>query len=162
MTRLDHLNRTVLVAALALGTWLVSGTSAAQSARVWEVNGIRLEADQVERLADDIAERTVRAVEAKVADLALTEAQRPSLREIYRSVALDVYGQVVDEVARDDRSDAQKQDRVRELVLEGQQRSHARAARVLDARQLELYSAWEDEQVEAFKSRRWERRRRRR
>jgi hypothetical protein len=126
------------------------------------VNGIRLGADQVERLADDIAERTVSAVEAKVSGITLTDVQRPVLREIYRSVALDVYGQVVDELARDDLSEAQKRERVRELVLEGQRRSHARVRDVLDPRQLELYSAWEGEQVEAFKSRRWERRRRRR
>ena len=35
----------------------------AQAARVWEVNGIRLEASQVERLAGDIARQTVAAVE---------------------------------------------------------------------------------------------------
>jgi hypothetical protein len=51
---------------------------------------------------------------------------------------------------------------VRELVLEGQRESHARLVGVLDARQLELYSAWEARQVEAFKSKRWDRRQRRR
>jgi hypothetical protein len=33
---------------------------------------------------------------------------------------------------------------------------------VLDAQQLALYTAWEDRQVEAFNSRRWNERRRRR
>ena len=48
------------------------------------------------------------------------------------------------------------------LVLAGQTRSHAQLASVLDPEQLALYTAWEDRQVEAFKNRRWNDRRRRR
>jgi hypothetical protein len=134
------------------------------AARTWEINGIRLEPGQVERLADDIAERTVAAVEAGVADLALHDGQRQEMRAIYREVALDVYGEVVREVARSDLGDAEKEARVRELVLAGQRRSHQRLESVLDARQMTLYAAWEDKQVAAFQNRRLDRgpRRRRR
>jgi len=129
--------------------------------RAWEVNGIRLEPGQVERLASDMASRTVEAVEKNVAGIALASAQREKMLEIYRSISLDVYDRVVDVVGRDDLDDAAKEAQVRELVLEGQRASHARLEGVLDARQLELYSAWETRQVEAFKSRRWDRKNRR-
>jgi hypothetical protein len=130
--------------------------------RVWEIDGVRLEPAQVERLADDMATRTVNAVEAKVAGLDLRDGQAEAIRGVYRAVALDVFAEVVKEVARADVSDAEKEARVRELVLAGQKRSHAELARVLDPRQLALYSAWEDRQVAAFQSRRLGERRRRR
>jgi hypothetical protein len=109
-----------------------------------------------------MAQRTVEAVEKNVAEIGLAPAQRGALLEIYRSVSLDVYDRVVDVVGRDDLDDDAKEARVRELVLEGQRASHARLEKVLDARQLEQYSAWENKQVEAFKSKRWDRRSRRR
>jgi hypothetical protein len=153
-------------AAAALAALLaVSGPVRADPAparRAWEVNGIRLEPGQVEQLASDMASRTVEAVEKNVADIGLAAAQREKMLEVYRGVSLDVYDRVVDVVARDDLDDAAKESRVRELVLEGQRASHVQLEGVLDARQLELYSAWEARQVEAFKSRRWERRGRRR
>lgn len=136
--------------------WAQSGTDA------WEVDGIRLERDQVERLAAEMADRTVRAVEEKVGGIALTDGQRPAMHEIYRDVALDVYRDVVEVVAREDIDDRQKEERVRELVLAGQRRSHESLRAVLDDRQMALYSAWEAAQIEAFKSRRWSRGRRRR
>ena len=129
--------------------------------RTWEVNGIRLEPGQVERLASDMATRTVEAVERNVAGIGLADAQRATMLEIYRSVSLVVYDRVVEAVGREDQDDGAKEARVRELVLEGQRESHEQLAKVLDARQLELYSAWEARQVDAFKSRRWEGRRRR-
>jgi hypothetical protein len=114
------------------------------------------------RLASDMASRTVDAVEKNVADIRLAQEQRAKMLEIYRSVSLDVYDRVVDVVAREDLEDEVKEARVRELVLEGQRTSHARLESVLDSRQLGLYSAWETRQVEAFKSRRWDRKNRRR
>jgi len=146
--------------------WLTAQAPAAHGdpspARSWEVNGIRLEPGQVERLAADMAKRTLEAVETRVAGIALVDGQRERMLEIYRSVSLDVYGRVVDVVGRDDLDDPSKETQVRELVLEGQRESHERLEKVLDARQLELYSAWESQQVDAFKSKRWDRRRRRR
>jgi len=47
-------------------------------------------------------------------------------------------------------------------VLAGQRRSHTALEGVLDPRQLELYSAWEQQQVAAFQSRRLDARRRKR
>ncbi len=141
---------------------LATAQSEAAAARVWEINGIRLEPAQIERLADDMAGRTVDAVREKIPAIALRDGQAEQMRAVYRGVALDVFSDVVREVARDDRTDAEKEARVRELVLAGQGRSHAELASVLDARQLGLYAAWEDRQVEAFKSRRWNDRKRRR
>ncbi len=154
-------------------TWLISLlgllavspaalADAPEKGRVWEINGIRLDADQVERLADDMAERTVKAVEEKVEGIELRDEQRPALRDVYRRVSLDVYDEVVRVVADETLSDAVKEDRVRELVLAGQKRSHGLLAPILDERQLALYTRWEDGQVEAFRSKRWEKRRRRR
>jgi hypothetical protein len=124
------------------------------------VNGIRLERSQVDRLATDMASRTVAAVERKVQGIALRPEQRDAMLEIYRDVALGVFDRVVGVVDRQDLSDAEKESQVRELVLEGQRLSHARLERVLDERQLPLYAQWEDEQVRAYKSARWDRRRR--
>ena len=141
---------------------LAGAQTPAEPARVWEINGIRLEAAQVDRLADDMAVRTVAAVQEKVPDIALDEGQAEQMRGVYRNVALDVFAEVVKEVARTDQSDAEKEARVRELVLAGQTRSHGELVPILDPRQLGLYTAWEERQVEAFKSRRWNDRRRRR
>jgi hypothetical protein len=142
-------------------TALPSGSGSSDG---WEVNGIRLERAQVDRLADDMAGRTVAAVDRKVAGIELAESQRTRMLEIYRSVALDVFDQVVNVIEREDLSDARKDEEVRRLVLAGQERSHAALQDVLEARQMELYSQWERQQVEAYKSRRWDRggRRRRR
>ncbi|MCP4006028.1 MAG: hypothetical protein GY725_17720 [bacterium] len=130
--------------------------------RVWQINGIRLEQDQIERLALDMAERTVKAVEEKVEGIALEDSQRSAMRKAYRKVSLDVYDEVVRVVSEEATSNAQKETRVRELILAGQKRSHALLVEVLDDRQMRLYSKWEDQQVEAFQSKRWENRRRRR
>jgi hypothetical protein len=151
-----------LAALLALAGSTPVRADPAPARRAWEVNGIRLEPGQVERLASDMAVRTVEAVEKNVAEIGLEPEQRDALLEIYRSVSLDVYDRVVDVVGRDDLDDDAKEARVRELVLEGQRASHARLEAVLDERQLGLYSAWEARQVEAFKSKRWDRRSRRR
>ncbi|MEX2207144.1 MAG: hypothetical protein WEF50_13025 [Myxococcota bacterium] len=146
----------------ALAARVAFAQAPAQATRVWEINGIRLEPAQVERLADDMAARTVSGVRKKIPEIALRDGQAEQMRAVYRNVALDVFAEVVTEVARADQTDAQKETRVRELVLAGQSRSHAELASVLDANQLALYSAWEDRQVEAFKNRRWNDRRRRR
>jgi hypothetical protein len=131
----------------------------AQADPAWEVNGIRLEAAQVERLADDLAGRTVSAVTEKVSDLRLQDGQRERLRAIYRAVALETYERVIP-VVQDPALDAEaKQERVRALVLEGQRASHEQITNVLDARQMALYTDWETTQVAAFQSRRLDRRR---
>jgi hypothetical protein len=147
---------------IAIVAPVASAQAPAEPARVWEINGIRLEAAQVDRLADDMAARTVVAVQEKVPGIALDDGQAERMRGVYRSVALDVFAQVVKEVARTDQSDAEKEARVRELVLAGQSRSHGELVPILDSRQLGLYAAWEERQVEAFKGRRWNDRRRRR
>jgi hypothetical protein len=157
----------VLLAALAIApvAWAESpedAPAAAEPARVWEINGIRLEREQVGRLADDMAERTVAAVGEKVEGIELSEQQRAKMRGIYRAVSLEVFDQVVVVVERGDLADAQKDEEVRRLVLAGQQRSHAALEAVLDARQMELYSRWEKQQVDAYQSRRWDRGARRR
>ncbi len=140
--------------------WLVLAAHAAAHADpVWEVNGIRLESPQVERLADDLASRTLAAVSEKVADLRLADGQRERLHAIYRTVALDTYARVVP-VVQDAALDATaKQERVRTLVLEGQRASHDQIQGVLDERQMALYADWETAQVAAFQSRRLDRRR---
>lgn len=144
--------------------WLVLAVHATAHATAhadpaWEVNGIRLEASQVERLADDLAGRTVLAVTEKVADLRLADDQRERLHAIYRAVALETYARVIP-VVQDGALDAEaKQQRVRALVLEGQRASHEQIAGVLDARQMALYADWEKTQVAAFQSRRLDRRR---
>ena len=157
------MRRIALALSISVLAARVAGAQAtADAPRVWEINGIRLEPAQVERLADDMAGRTVAAVQEKIPAIALRDGQAEQMRAVYRSVALDVFAEVVTEVARADQTDAQKEARVRELVLAGQTRSHAQLASVLDPEQLALYTAWEDRQVEAFKNRRWNDRRRRR
>ena len=154
------------LAALLLACFALAAPGASAQApaavRSWEINGIELEPSQVERLADDMASRTVGAVQEKIPGIDLREPQVASMREIYRTVALDVFAEVVKEVARTDVADADKEARVRELVLSGQKRSHGELEHVLDARQLALYTTWEDKQVAAFQSRRLGERRRRR
>jgi hypothetical protein len=140
----------------------VSFPALARAERVWEVNGIRLDSGQVERLADDMAVRTLDAVEQTVDGIELRDDQRSRMREIYREVSLDVYEQVVEVIERDDLSDDAKEERVRALALEGQQRSRDLLHGVLDETQMDLYSKWADDQVEAFQSRRLDSRRRRR
>jgi hypothetical protein len=141
--------------ALLLGLALAGfgrGTAHAQAARVWEVNGIRLEEAQVERLAGDIARQTVVAVE-RLDGLALRPAQGQALEAIYRAVALDTYDQVVRVVSREDLADATKEAEVKRLVIAGQEQSSTRVAEVLDAGQYATYRAWEQQQVEAFRQR---------
>ncbi len=157
MTRAD-----LVVSLFVAVARLAQAQTPAEAPRVWEINGIRLEPAQVERLADDMATRTVSAVQEKIPDIALRDGQAEQMRAVYRSVALDVFAEVVKEVERTDQTDAEKETRVRELVLAGQTRSHDSLEAILDPRQMELYASWESRQVEAFKSRRWNDRRRRR
>lgn len=136
---------TLLFAALA-------PTLGAAQARVWEVNGVRLEPAQVERLARDVASQTVAAVERQP-DVALSAEQGAALESVYRDVALDTYDAVVAVVNRADLADAAKEAEVKRLVLEGQERSTARVAGVLSPGQYAAYRAWEQKQVEAFRRR---------
>jgi hypothetical protein len=129
-----------------------AAAAAAPPGRVWEVNGIRLEAEQVDRLADDIARQTVEAVR-RVEGLALRDGQDRALLAVYRDVALEVYDRAVGVVNRSDLDDAAKEDQVKTLVLNGQRRSTAYVKRILDPAQYAVYSAWEDRQVEAFRAR---------
>lgn len=127
------------------------GRALAES-RVWEVNGVRLEPAQVERLASDIAAQTVVVVE-RLEGLGLRDGQGEALEAIYRDVALDTYDRVVAVVNRDDLDDATKEAEVKRLVIAGQERSTARVAEILDAVQYATYRAWEERQVEAFRER---------
>jgi tRNA U34 5-carboxymethylaminomethyl modifying GTPase MnmE/TrmE len=146
----------LLLALAALG----GGPAYAQAARVWEVNGIRLEEAQVERLATDIARQTVVAVE-RLDDLELRPEQSEALEAIYRTVALDTYDQVVRVVNREDLVDADKEAEVKRLVIAGQEHSSTRVADVLDAGQYATYRVWEEKQVESFRQRGlWSRERR--
>jgi hypothetical protein len=120
--------------------------------RAWEVNGIRLEASQVDRLAADIAQQTVRAV-TRIEGLVLHDGQGAALEQIYQDVALDVYDEAVAVVAEDGPSDAEKEKRIVDLVLAGQERSTQRVAAVLDAEQYARYRTWEERQVQAFRER---------
>jgi hypothetical protein len=129
-----------------------AGAGADSPGRVWEVNGIRLEAAQVERLADDIARQTVAAVR-RVQGLELHDGQDRALEAVYRDAALEVYDQAVAVVNRADLGDAEKEEQVKALVLNGQLRSTAYAERILDPDQYRVYRAWEDRQVDAFKKR---------
>lgn len=155
-------HRLRVIGLLLLGTLAPALARAQVADDAWEVNGVRLEAAQVERLAADLATRTLGAVERGVTDLALTDPQRASLQEIYRSEALDVYRRIVADLENAELDERAREERARTLALEGQARSHERLLPVLDARQLALYSAWETRQIEAFKSKRWDRRRSRR
>jgi hypothetical protein len=143
--------RALALGALTLASALAAGADPAPR-RVWEVNGIRLEASQVERLADDIARQTVEAVH-RLDGLELHDGQERALRTLYRDVALEVYDQAVAIVNREDLADAAKEQQVKDLVLNGQARSTAYARRILDARQYEIYRAWEDRKVEEFRRR---------
>ena len=137
--------------ALALAPFAAAAGDA-EDARVWEVNGIRLEASQVERLASDIARQTVTAVERQPG-LALTEAQASALELIYHGVALDTYDQVVAVVNRADLDDAAKEAEVKRLVVAGQEQSTGRVATVLEPAQYETYRVWEKQQIERFEQR---------
>lgn len=143
------IDRALAVLALVTATAVVAQ---AQAARVWQVNGIRLEASQVERLAGDIARQTVSAVERQPG-LVLTGTQAGALEHIYRGVALDTYDQVVAVVNRSDLDDAAKEAEVKRLVIAGQEQSSVRVATVLDPAQYESYRAWEQKQVEQFRQR---------
>lgn len=125
----------------------------AQAARVWEVNGIRLEAAQVERLAGDIARQTVVAVERLDGLANLQEQQSRALEAIYHAVALDTYDAVVRVVNQPELADAAKEAEVKRLVIEGQERSSLRVAEILEPAQYATYRAWEQQQVEAFRQR---------
>jgi hypothetical protein len=139
-------------AGAAAQTSAARGSVAEKPGRTWEVNGIRLESSQVDRLAGDIAQQTVRAV-ARIEGLVLRDAQGPALEEIYRDVALGVYDEAVAVVAEDGIPDAEKEKRIVDLVLAGQERSTKRVAAVLDAGQYARYRAWEERQVQAFRER---------
>ena len=145
------MSRCVLLFGLALVV-LDARPVAAEAGRVWEVNGIRLEPAQVERLASDIAVQTVRAV-GRVDGLALRDEQSAVLEGIYREVALDTYDQVVAVVNREDLADAAKEAEVKRLVIAGQESSSVRVAEILDAAQYDSYRAWEKRQVDAFRER---------
>lgn len=144
MTRLA-----LLLALLAPGA---GAAAQAGAARVWEVNGVRLEAAQVERLASDIARQTVAAV-ARQPGLALRPEQARALEAIYHGVALDTYDRVVAVVNQPDLDDGAKETEVKRLVIAGQERSSARVAETLDPTQYASYRAWEEKQVEAFRQR---------
>jgi hypothetical protein len=138
-----------LAALLLLGA---AGAAAEPPGRIWEVNGIRLEAEQVDRLADDIARQTVAAVR-RVDGLVLRDGQDRALETVYRDAALDVYDRAVAVVNRTDLGDDEKEAQIKTLVLNGQTRSTAYAERILDPDQYRVYRAWEDRQVDAFKKR---------
>jgi Spy/CpxP family protein refolding chaperone len=131
---------------------LLAQAAPAQNARVWEVNGIRLESSQVERLASDIARQTVAAVERQPG-LALQPEQAGALEAIYYAEALDTYDQVVAVVNRSQLDDAAKEAEVKRLVIAGQERSSERVAQVLAPAQYATYRAWEQKQLAAFEQR---------
>jgi len=142
-----------IAALLCLGALAAAAAAADPAApRVWEVNGIRLEAAQVERLSGDIARQTVEAVR-RVDGLALRDGQDRALEAIYRETALEVYDQAVAVVNRSDLDDTAKEQQVKELVLNGQRRSTAYVSKILEAPQYDVYRAWEDRQIEAFEKR---------
>ncbi len=133
-----------------------------ENPKVWEINGIRLEPDQVERLSEDMATRTLAAVEENVEDIALAPEQRTRMLAIYKSVALDVYAEIVEVVNRSELSESSKEQQMRDLVLAGQSRSHDQLRSVLSEDQMARYAVWESAQVEAYKNTQDGRRRRRR
>jgi len=142
-------------AALAIAVALAvacAGAARAQTARVWEVNGVRLEASQVERLATDIARQTVVAVQRQPG-LTLRAEQASALERIYHAVALDTYDQVVAVVNRTDLDDAAKESEVKRLVIAGQEQSTLQVQQQLDPAQYATYRAWEQKQVAAFQQR---------
>ena len=158
-TRTARLLAKLALAVAAAGASFVHAQDSAQP-RVWEINGIRLEADQVERLASDMAERTVAAVIENVPGIELEDAQRAQMLAIYRDVSLDVYASIVDVVNTPDLDDDTKEERVRELTLAGCERSHALLEPVLRQEQLALYTTWEQAQIEAYENNRSDGRRR--
>jgi len=141
-------------AALLFLSILAAGAAGADPAapRVWEVNGIRLEAAQVERLSGDIARQTVEAVR-RVDGLTLRDGQDRALEQVYLDTALEVYDRAVAIVNRSDLGDAAKEQQVKELVLNGQRRSTAYVKKILAPEQYDVYSAWEARQIEAFERR---------
>lgn len=118
----------------------------------WEVNGIRLEPEQVERLAQNVAKQTVLAV-GKVEGLTPSAEQRARLETIYYQTALRVYEQAVKIVARTDLNDHDKETQIIDLVLDGQAQSTRQVEIVLTPAQYPIYRAWELRQIEAFKTR---------
>jgi hypothetical protein len=139
----------------------IAAQAQAPAPRVWEVNGVRLEAGQVERLASDIARQTVAAV-ARQPGIGLRAEQTSALEHIYHTVALDTYDRVVEVVNRSDLDDVAKEAEVKQLVIAGQERSTAQVADVLDTEQYRTYRVWEEKQVKAFRERGlWSRRTRR-
>jgi hypothetical protein len=137
---------------LALALLASTQAAADPASRVWEVNGVRLEAEQVERLAGDVARQTVEAVR-RVEGLSLEDGQDRALERVYRETALEVYDGAVDVVNRDDLPDAEKEQQVKRLVLNGQKRSTAYVRKILAPPQYEVYRAWEERQIEAFERR---------
>jgi hypothetical protein len=151
------------VRALALLALLLAGPAAGAGVGApIEVAGLRIEPGQLERLASDTAARTLEAVETDVAGIALAAQQREQMRTIYQRAALDVFRSVIDLYGDAGLEDAVREQRARELVLEGQRRTSRELAGVLEPAQLERYRAWETAQVEAFTSRRFETQRARR
>lgn len=126
--------------------------SSAAPREAWEVNGIRLEPDQVERLAQNVAKQTVRAVE-KVEGLAPNAEQRTQLETIYYRTALRVYEQAVKIVSRKDLSDHDKETQIIDLVLSGQAQSTLQVETLFTPTQYQIYRAWELRQIDAFKTR---------
>lgn len=146
----------------ALFLWASIGAREAFAQRTWEVNGIRLEEAQIERLADDIARQTVEATR-RLEGVRLSDAQAVQLEAIYRSVALDVYDEAVEVAGRTDVDDETKERQIIALVLAGQERSTEQVAQVLEPDQYAVYRRWEERQVEAFRQRGlWSKSRRRR
>ena len=120
--------------------------------QAWEVNGIRLEPAQVDRLSENVAKQTVLTVE-KLEGLSLNDSQRMQLEDIYRRTALRVYEQAVQVVAREDLDDKTKESQIIDLVLNGQTYSTRQVETVLAEDQYKIYRAWELRQIEAFKTR---------
>lgn len=127
-------------------------TNHATPREAWEVNGIRLEPEQVERLAQNVAKQTVLAVE-KVEGLTPSVEQRARLETIYYQTALRVYEQAVKVVARTDLNDHDKETQIIHLVLDGQTQSTRQVETLLAPAQYQIYRNWETRQIEAFKTR---------
>ena len=126
----------------------------AQAARVWEVNGIRLEAAQVERLATRHRAPDGRRGRAPVDGLALRagagRARSSPSTARSRSTPTTAWSRVVNRERPRRRREGGRGEAARDR---GQERSSARVAEVLDPAQYENYRAWEERQVEAFRQR---------